>query len=182
MDVCTNCFLVLQCKYTWNGNPTSVIIFRGVTVLSTYSTWVIRRIEETEKLLGCAFFLGHNVKQQAMEASMAEMPLPFGWEERFTDKGVPYFVDHGRQKTTFQDPRRFVCTTGSLRPPGKGKVKVSKSLRESHPSMKPQHMTNANLLWQGYTSTQTRCSEMNLNKNKLKFLCTVTKFSTILWK
>jgi len=44
--------------------------------------------------------------RQAMEASVAEMPLPFGWEERFTDKGVPYFVDHGRQKTTFQDPRR----------------------------------------------------------------------------
>lgn len=40
-----------------------------------------------------------------MEASLAEAPLPLGWEEAQTPKGVVYYVDHLNKKTTFNDPR-----------------------------------------------------------------------------
>ena len=34
---------------------------------------------------------------------MAEqLPLPLGWEMRFTEQGVKYFVDHNTRITTFQ--------------------------------------------------------------------------------
>ena len=32
-------------------------------------------------------------------------PLPEGWEEKFTDKGKIFFVDHKNKKTTWEDPR-----------------------------------------------------------------------------
>jgi hypothetical protein len=35
-----------------------------------------------------------------------QLPLPFGWEMRFTELGVRYFVDHNTRTTTFQDPRK----------------------------------------------------------------------------
>lgn len=34
-----------------------------------------------------------------------EAPLPNGWEMRYTDEGVRYFVDHNTKSTTFTDPR-----------------------------------------------------------------------------
>uniref|UniRef100_T1KCS5 HECT-type E3 ubiquitin transferase n=1 Tax=Tetranychus urticae TaxID=32264 RepID=T1KCS5_TETUR len=33
------------------------------------------------------------------------LPLPKGWEIRYTKDGERYFVDHNRKSTTFQDPR-----------------------------------------------------------------------------
>ena len=36
---------------------------------------------------------------------MQEDPLPEGWEMRYTEEGVRYFVDHNTRETTFQDPR-----------------------------------------------------------------------------
>lgn len=36
---------------------------------------------------------------------MQEDPLPEGWEMRYTQEGVRYFVDHNTRTTTFQDPR-----------------------------------------------------------------------------
>lgn len=33
-------------------------------------------------------------------------PLPAGWEQRFTNEGRPYFVDHNTRTTTWVDPRR----------------------------------------------------------------------------
>ncbi|RKP19849.1 HECT-domain-containing protein [Rozella allomycis CSF55] len=33
-------------------------------------------------------------------------PLPSGWEQRFTNDGRPYFVDHNTRTTTWVDPRR----------------------------------------------------------------------------
>lgn len=36
---------------------------------------------------------------------MQEDPLPEGWEMRYTNEGVRYFVDHNTRSTTFQDPR-----------------------------------------------------------------------------
>ena len=31
-----------------------------------------------------------------------QLPLPLGWEMRFTEQGVKYFVDHNTRTTTFQ--------------------------------------------------------------------------------
>jgi hypothetical protein len=41
----------------------------------------------------------------ALQASIAEAPLPLGWEESVTSKGVTYFIDHVNGVTTYQDPR-----------------------------------------------------------------------------
>ncbi|KAK6461152.1 hypothetical protein DFJ63DRAFT_308085 [Scheffersomyces coipomensis] len=41
--------------------------------------------------------------------------LPAGWEQRFTNEGRPYFVDHNTRTTTWVDPRRqqYIRTYGS---------------------------------------------------------------------
>jgi hypothetical protein len=41
----------------------------------------------------------------AMEQSLADAPLPFGWDSAYTSKGVLYFIDHANKTTTFGDPR-----------------------------------------------------------------------------
>lgn len=57
-------------------------------------------------------------QDEPLDAS--SVPLPAGWEIRFTSSGRQYFVDHIRQTTQFADPRlvggiqitrhsRFVC-------------------------------------------------------------------------
>lgn len=40
--------------------------------------------------------------------------LPSGWEQRFTNEGRPYFVDHNTRTTTWVDPRRqqYIRTFG----------------------------------------------------------------------
>jgi len=49
-------------------------------------------------MLWTGFFRGHrNVVE--------EDPLPEGWEMRFNNEGIRYFVDHNTRSTTFQDPR-----------------------------------------------------------------------------
>jgi atrophin-1 interacting protein 5 (WW domain-containing E3 ubiquitin protein ligase 1) len=47
---------------------------------------------------------------------MKEEPLPNGWEMRWTEDGVRYFVDHNTRTTTFDDPRPGAI----LIPGGKG--------------------------------------------------------------
>lgn len=41
--------------------------------------------------------------------------LPSGWEQRFTNEGRPYFVDHNTRTTTWVDPRRqqYIRTFGN---------------------------------------------------------------------
>ena len=41
--------------------------------------------------------------------------LPSGWEQRFTNEGRPYFVDHNTRTTTWVDPRRqqYIRTFGA---------------------------------------------------------------------
>jgi hypothetical protein len=34
-----------------------------------------------------------------------DKPLPQGWEMRYTNEGIPYFVDHTTRSTSFSDPR-----------------------------------------------------------------------------
>lgn len=34
-----------------------------------------------------------------------EPALPPGWEMKYTNEGVRYFVDHNTRTTTFKDPR-----------------------------------------------------------------------------
>lgn len=43
--------------------------------------------------------------RQEVNVNPDEPPLPPGWEIRYTDDGVRYFVDHNTRITTFQDPR-----------------------------------------------------------------------------
>lgn len=38
--------------------------------------------------------------------NLADVPLPQGWEIKYTPDGTMYFVDHNRKTTTFQDPRK----------------------------------------------------------------------------
>lgn len=40
------------------------------------------------------------------------MPLPQGWEMKYTAEGTPYFVDHNTKTTTFNDPRGPKCGKG----------------------------------------------------------------------
>ena len=42
---------------------------------------------------------------QISNLQIKEEPLPHGWEMRFTEDGVRYFVDHNTRTTTFDDPR-----------------------------------------------------------------------------
>lgn len=42
---------------------------------------------------------------QEVSGNPDEPPLPPGWEIRYTEEGVRYFVDHNTRTTTFQDPR-----------------------------------------------------------------------------
>jgi atrophin-1 interacting protein 5 (WW domain-containing E3 ubiquitin protein ligase 1) len=36
---------------------------------------------------------------------VSDQPLPEGWEMRFTEQGVPFFIDHNTKSTTYNDPR-----------------------------------------------------------------------------
>ena len=52
------------------------------------------------------YFVNHKSKTTQWEdprRSMADqLPLPLGWEMRFTEQRVKYFVDHNSRTTTFQ--------------------------------------------------------------------------------
>ena len=71
---------------------------------------------------GSVFYIDHNTRTttwqhprtgQAAPATSGPdtedsgelQPLPEGWEEKFTDKGKIFFVDHKNKKTTWEDPR-----------------------------------------------------------------------------
>ena len=68
------------------------------------------------------YFVNHKSKTTQWEdprLSMAEqLPLPLGWEMRYTEQGVKYFVDHNTRTTTFQGitfysaVSRLVCVCG----------------------------------------------------------------------
>ena len=62
---------------------------------------------------GRVYFVNHKSKVTQWEdprRSMAyyQLPLPFGWEMRFTEQNVRYFIDHNSRTTTFNDPRKSV--------------------------------------------------------------------------
>jgi atrophin-1 interacting protein 5 (WW domain-containing E3 ubiquitin protein ligase 1) len=40
-----------------------------------------------------------------MDSNIFDIPLPDGFEMRFTKEGKVYFLDHNAKTTTFQDPR-----------------------------------------------------------------------------
>ena len=71
---------------------------------------------------GRVYFVNHKSKITQWEdprRSMADqLPLPFGWEMRFTEQNVRYFVDHNSRTTTFQDPRKsqYVCVCVYVEP------------------------------------------------------------------
>ena len=47
-----------------------------------------------------------------------DIPLPLGWEERRTEEGRPYFIDHRTRTTTWSDPRRNTVVAPSAAPSG----------------------------------------------------------------
>lgn len=42
---------------------------------------------------------------QEISSDIDDVPLPPGWEIRYTDDNKRYFVDHNTKTTTFDDPR-----------------------------------------------------------------------------
>lgn len=40
-----------------------------------------------------------------LEFRISDQPLPEGWEMRYTEQGVPFFIDHNTKTTTYEDPR-----------------------------------------------------------------------------
>lgn len=45
---------------------------------------------------------------RAQGGDLSMIPLPAGWEERFTPDGRPYYADHNSRTTTWLDPRLFM--------------------------------------------------------------------------
>ncbi|KAJ8965716.1 hypothetical protein NQ317_000177 [Molorchus minor] len=67
-------------------------------------------------------------RTQGQEISdVEELPLPPGWEIRYTEDNKRYFVDHNTKTTTFDDPRPgapFLCQSNA--PPSHIKIQVSR--------------------------------------------------------
>ncbi len=98
------------------------LLFKGVHVYFCITVHIHRCIDyvslkmylySIEKRMlpnGRVYFVNHKSKITQWEdprLSMADqLPLPFGWEMRFTEQNVRYFVDHNSRATTFQDPRK----------------------------------------------------------------------------
>lgn len=61
---------------------------------------------------GRVYFVNHKSKTTQWEdprLSMADqLPLPLGWEQRTTDQGVKYYVDHNTRTTTFQGEKSAI--------------------------------------------------------------------------
>lgn len=67
-----------------------------------------------ESVSGRVYFVNHknrttqweDPRTQGQEISdIDELPLPPGWEIRYTEDNKRYFVDHNTKTTTFDDPR-----------------------------------------------------------------------------
>jgi hypothetical protein len=60
---------------------------------------------------GRTYFVNHISKitqwedPRRMDSNMFDLPLPDGFEMRYTKQGLVYFVDHNKKTTTFRDPR-----------------------------------------------------------------------------
>lgn len=54
----------------------------------------------------------------ANSGAYTDIPLPLGWEERRTEEGRPYFIDHRTRTTTWSDPRRNTVVAPSVPPSG----------------------------------------------------------------
>ena len=54
----------------------------------------------------------------ANSGAYTDIPLPLGWEERRTEEGRPYFIDHRTRTTTWSDPRRNTIVAPSAPPSG----------------------------------------------------------------
>eukprot|EP01125_Pyxidicula_operculata_P016325 TRINITY_DN5602_c0_g1_i1.p1 TRINITY_DN5602_c0_g1~~TRINITY_DN5602_c0_g1_i1.p1 ORF type:complete len:463 (+),score=94.32 TRINITY_DN5602_c0_g1_i1:25-1413(+) len=59
----------------------------------------------------------------AIEASMADAPLPYGWEQAENEKGVTYYINHTGRYTTWDDPRlSFLDNMRKKKPKDKGRL------------------------------------------------------------
>jgi len=44
-------------------------------------------------------------QKMSLQQILAKGPLPHGWDAALTSDGIPYFIDHNTQTTTWTDPR-----------------------------------------------------------------------------
>lgn len=59
-------------------------------------------------------------RTQGQEVSLLnDLPLPTGWEVRYTPNNERFFVDHNTRQTTFEDPRLAAAATAQ-----KGQVRT----------------------------------------------------------
>ncbi len=67
---------------------------------------------------GRVYYVNHKSKTTQWEdprrSMVDQLPLPQGWEMRFTEQGVKYFVDHNSRVTTFQGQARLIFCLATL--------------------------------------------------------------------
>lgn len=87
------------------------------------STWLIPAASETPPVVTVPVPVAPTVRENtaadnaaASTDAYADIPLPRGWEERRTNEGRPYFVDHHTQSTTWNDPRRNTTVAPAIPP------------------------------------------------------------------
>jgi len=81
----------------------------------------------------------------AVQASIAEAPLPLGWEEALTSKGVTYYIDHVNGITTYQDPRlNAIVLNANLNNTNKKKKRRRK---KNYPGLNVICTRNCNAYW-----------------------------------
>jgi len=66
----------------------------------------LSNVEKRQLPNGRVYYVNHKSKTTQWEdprrSMVDQLPLPQGWEMRFTEQGVKYFVDHNTRTTTFQ--------------------------------------------------------------------------------
>ena len=80
------------------------------SLLSDGSVYCVARTHTLQRKGSCpmlyVYLVNHKSKTTQWEdprrSMVDQLPLPQGWERRFTEQGVKYFVDHNTRTTTFQ--------------------------------------------------------------------------------
>ena len=75
-------------------------------LLHTHTHTHTHTTEKRQLPNGRVYYVNHKSKTTQWEdprrSMVDQLPLPQGWERRFTEQGVKYFVDHNTRTTTFQ--------------------------------------------------------------------------------
>ncbi|KJE90630.1 ubiquitin ligase [Capsaspora owczarzaki ATCC 30864] len=88
-------------------SPTGRVYF--VNHSTRVTQWEDPRLSQQQQQMAMLQFFNSMIP--ALEVST--LPFPPNWEQRFTNDGRPYYVDHSTRSTTFEDPRpKFYQPTG----------------------------------------------------------------------